>query len=299
MLKKNNAKLQISVGFPYICTYCLNIIIEGEKYMRYLIILMIAAISFTADAKENFYDLKAEKIEGDTLYFSELKGKKLMIVNTASYCGYTDQYEDLQTLYEEYGGEHFEIIAFPANNFMNQEPGTDEEIKKFCEEEFGITFTLMSKISVKGENMHPVYQWLTQKSKNGVKDSEVQWNFQKYLITENGDLYRVLSTQTNPLNPLVFNWLEESVGVDDDLNKEKAVIYPNPASEYILINLSEIINYQDKRISNIAIYNTFGECVMNETMKSVGSSQRIDITELPAGKYFIYIGNAMMHFIKF
>ena len=267
--------------------------------MRYLIILMIAALTYTAEAKENFYDLKAEDIDGDTLYFSELKGKKLMIVNTASYCGYTDQYEDLQILYEEYGGEHFEIIAFPANNFMNQEPGSDEDIKKFCEENFGITFTLMSKISVKGEDMHPVYQWLTQKSKNGVKDSEVKWNFQKYLITEDGEFYRVLSTQTNPLNPLVFNWLEEPVSVSIDQNYDHAYIYPNPATEYIMINLPEFITKSELNKSNIRIYNIFGECVVNESIHSLSSNYRLNISDLPAGKYIVETGYSVLQFIKY
>jgi len=259
--------------------------------MRTLIIMLIVVITININAEENFYDLKAVKNGGDTLYFSELKGKKLMIVNTASYCGYTNQYKDLQTLYEEYGGEHFEIVAFPANNFMNQEPGSDDDIKKFCEDNYGVTFTLMSKISVKGEDIHPVYQWLTQKSKNGKQDSEVKWNFQKYLITENGELFNVLTTQTNPINPLVKSWLEEPVSVDEfNLNK-KFTVFPNPAKDFI-----EIMTEGDIAVSSkIIIYNSLGECLIHE---QIDGNTRINIDSFYAGLYFVKIGSRFIPFIK-
>src|SRR5512133_1845753 len=111
-----------------------------------------------------------------------------MVVNVASTCGLTPQYKELEEIYEKYQSDNFVIIGFPANNFMNQEPGTAGEIRKFCTDNYGVTFPIMEKISVKGDDMHPVYQWLTSKSKNGVKDSEVTWNFQKYLIDEKGNL---------------------------------------------------------------------------------------------------------------
>jgi glutathione peroxidase len=121
-----------------------------------------------------------------------------MIVNTASKCGNTPQYEGLEKLYSEYGGEDFVIIGFPANNFGSQEPGTEEDIKAFCQKNYGVTFPMMSKISVKGDDIHPVYKWLTMKSKNGVSDSDVAWNFQKYLIDEKGNLVDVIKPKTQP-----------------------------------------------------------------------------------------------------
>lgn len=140
--------------------------------------------------------------------FSKLKGKKLMIVNTASKCGYTPQYDELQKLYEKYVTKGFVIIGFPANNFRNQEPGTNAEIAEFCKLNYGVTFPMMEKISVKGDDMHPIYQYLTQKSKNGVEDSEVGWNFQKYLINKDGMLEKVVKTKVSPLDAEIISWIE-------------------------------------------------------------------------------------------
>jgi len=155
-----------------------------------------------------FYDFKVSDIVGKEYDFSQLKGKKVMIVNTASKCGLTPQYEGLQKLYEEYGGEGFVILGFPANNFSNQEPGSNEEIQAFCNEKYDVTFPLMSKVSVKGDDQHPLYAWLTKKSLNGFADSEVSWNFQKYLIDEKGNLVKVVTPRTKPDDPVIVDWLK-------------------------------------------------------------------------------------------
>ena len=131
-----------------------------------------------------------------------------MIVNTASECGYTPQYKDLQELYEKYKSHNFVIIGFPANNFGEQEPGTNDQIATFCKKNYDVTFPMMSKISVKGDDMHPLYQFLTQKKKNGVMDSEVKWNFQKYLINEDGTLEKWISHKTLPTDPDIIHWIE-------------------------------------------------------------------------------------------
>ena len=154
------------------------------------------------------HDFKVKDIEGNEFDLSDLKGKKVLVVNTASKCGLTPQYEKLQKLYETYGGEDFTIIGFPANNFANQEPGSNSEIATFCQKNYGVTFPMMSKISVKGDDMHPVYQWLTSKSKNRLKDSEVQWNFQKYLIDENGNLVEVVKPKVKPDDEKITAWIE-------------------------------------------------------------------------------------------
>jgi glutathione peroxidase len=117
-------------------------------------------------AQQSFYDFKVKDIDGKDFDLASLKGKKVLIVNTASKCGNTPQYEQLQDLYEKYGEEKFTIIGFPANNFGQQEPGTNKEIEEYCTKNYGVTFQMMEKISVKGDDMHPLYQWLTQKSKN-------------------------------------------------------------------------------------------------------------------------------------
>jgi glutathione peroxidase len=157
---------------------------------------------------ENLHQFKVEDIEGNSFDLSELKGKKVMVVNTASKCGLTPQYKDLQALYEQYKDKGLVIVGFPANNFMAQEPGSNDEIATFCSKNYGVTFPMMSKISVKGKDMHPLYQFLTQKSRNGLQDSEVEWNFQKYLINEKGQLEQVVSPRTSPSSPEVIRWIE-------------------------------------------------------------------------------------------
>ena len=132
-----------------------------------------------------------------------------MVVNTASKCGLTPQYKQLQAIYEKYGDDDFVIVGFPANNFMSQEPGTNEEIAAFCERNYGVTFPMMAKIEVKGKGMHPVYQFLTQKDKNGVMDSKVTWNFQKYLLDEKGQLVEVISPRTAPDDEQVIRWITQ------------------------------------------------------------------------------------------
>ena len=144
----------------------------------------------------DFYTLSFKTISGETFKFSQLKGKKVLIVNTASKCGFTPQYTDLQKLYEKYGSDKFVIIGFPANNFMSQEPGSNSEIKEFCLTNYNVTFPMMAKISVKGKDIHPLYEWLTSKEQNGVMDSNVKWNFQKYMIDENGKLVDVAYSKT-------------------------------------------------------------------------------------------------------
>ena len=157
--------------------------------------------------QNSFYDFTVKDINGQDFPLSQLKGKKVMIVNTASKCGHTPQYADLEDLYKKYRDKNFIIIGFPANNFMKQEPGTDAEIKEFCQKNYGVTFPMMSKISVKGEDMHPLYKWLTTKDMNKFKDSEVKWNFQKYLISESGSLVSVLSPQDRPNSQEIIDWI--------------------------------------------------------------------------------------------
>lgn len=158
--------------------------------------------------QQTIYNYRVKDIAGDDFDFASLKGKKIMIVNTASECGLTPQYEQLQAVYEEFKDKNFVIIGFPANNFGAQEPGSNEQIATFCKKNYGVSFPIMSKISVKGSDIHPIYQFLTQKAKNGLQDSEVQWNFQKYLIDEKGHLAKVISPRTLPNDPEIINWIK-------------------------------------------------------------------------------------------
>ena len=176
-----------------------------------LILIMISTLSARSQKEEGdttIYQFKVQSLDGEEFDFSTLKGKKIMVVNTASKCGLTPQYKQLQAIYEKYNDKDFVIVGFPANNFLFQEPGTDEEIAVFCEQNYGVSFPMMSKISVKGKNMHPIYEFLTKKSKNGVIDSSVSWNFQKYLIDEEGTLIESFGSGVKPMSDEILNHIK-------------------------------------------------------------------------------------------
>lgn len=175
--------------------------------MRFILLLSVFLCSVSVYS-QSIYDYKVSDIQGDTFDLASLKGKKVMIVNTASKCGYTPQFKQLQELYETYGAKNFIIIGFPTNDFLNQDPGSNKEIESFCVKNYGVTFPMMSKITVKGKNMHPLYKYLTQKSQNQVEDSAVKWNFQKYLIDENGKYIGLIPSSTLPNDSSVIEWIE-------------------------------------------------------------------------------------------
>lgn len=177
--------------------------------MRNLVIIILIFMSVSLFSQTKFHDFVVEDIDGNSFSFSQLIGKKVMVVNTASKCGFTPQYEDLEKLYKEFGGDDFVIIGFPANNFLHQEPGSNEEIKEFCTLNYGVSFPMMSKISVKGDDMHPLYKWLTSKELNGFEDSKVSWNFQKYLIGRDGTLEKVISPKTKPYDSEILDWIKK------------------------------------------------------------------------------------------
>lgn len=172
----------------------------------FVALMFMCSVTF---AQRSFYDFTVKDIDGNDFELSSLKGKKVMVVNTASKCGFTPQYELLEELYKTYGGDDFVIIGFPANNFLKQEPGSNSEIKAFCQENYGVTFPMMAKISVKGDDQHPFYKWLTSKNENGVMDSKVSWNFQKYLIDEQGRLVDVAKPNVRPNDESIVNWLKK------------------------------------------------------------------------------------------
>lgn len=162
----------------------------------------------TGFAQRNFHSFKTKTIDGKVFDLSSLKGKKVLVVNTASRCGLTPQYKELETLYQKYKSDNFVIIGFPANNFMGQEPGTNEEIAEFCDLNYNVTFPMMAKISVKGDDQDPIYKWLTNKSQNGKVNAEVSWNFQKFMIDEKGDLVDYASPRETPLSEKIVHWIE-------------------------------------------------------------------------------------------
>lgn len=176
-----------------------------------LIALLVCLTSCKAqnNTKMNtIYDYKVEDINGDEFNFADLKGKKILIVNTASKCGFTPQFEGLENLYQKYKDNNFVIVGFPSNDFGQQDPGTNEEIAEYCKLNYGVTFPMMSKISVKGDSIAPIYEFLTKKELNGKKNSSVKWNFQKYIINEDGTLEDYFYSITEPESKKITKWIE-------------------------------------------------------------------------------------------
>lgn len=147
----------------------------------------------------SIHRFKVESLDGGTIDFAAFKGKMILIVNTASQCGYTPQYAELQQLYEKYK-DKLVVVGFPANNFGGQEPGTNAEIKNFCQKNYGVTFPMAAKVSVKGDDIAPIFKWLTNKSENGVMDATIRWNFNKFLLNEKGELVAYFPSSTKPLS---------------------------------------------------------------------------------------------------
>ena len=179
--------------------------------MKTFVLMMVSllfAVSLEAQNK-SFYDFAVKTIDGKEFSLSSLKGKKVLVVNVASKCGLTPQYAQLEKLYEKYKDKDFVIIGFPANNFMGQEPGSNEEIAQFCSLNYGVTFPMMAKISVKGKEIAPLYQWLTEKKLNGKEDASVQWNFQKFMIDENGNWVGFASPKEIPFSEKIVTWIEK------------------------------------------------------------------------------------------
>jgi glutathione peroxidase len=174
-------------------------------------IFLIAMSLFIAPSAKTIYDFNMKNIDGKEVSLADYKGKVVMIVNVASLCGNTPQYKDIEAMYEKYKGKGLVVLGFPANNFMGQEPGSDEKIKAFCTKEYSVTFPMFSKISVKGSDIHPLYKYLTQKSENGVIDAPVKWNFQKFLIGKDGKVITSVGNHTSVNEPDVVKAVEAAL----------------------------------------------------------------------------------------
>ena len=172
--------------------------------MNYILIAFMIIASFTNISAQSIYNIVINDIDGKQINLSEFKGKYILFVNVASKCGFTKQYADLEKLYQKYSKE-LVVIGLPCNQFGGQAPGQPKEIKQFCKEKYGVTFPISEKINVKGENIHKLYSWLTLKEQNGSIDSNVKWNFQKYLVGKNGKLINYFYSTTNPLSKKIIS----------------------------------------------------------------------------------------------
>lgn len=177
--------------------------------MKYFLTVVTVAMltAFTLPANKSIHRFKVKSIDGGLIDFAKYKGKKILVVNVASQCGYTRQYEGLQKLFEAHK-DKLVIVGFPANNFGSQEPGTDGEIVQFCKARFGVTFPMASKISVKGDDVAPIYKWLTSKTENGVLDAKIGWNFNKFMLDENGKMLAYFPSKTEPDSEEIIKFLK-------------------------------------------------------------------------------------------
>ena len=177
------------------------------KYLFVILFTMFGLFSSKAQTPKSIHPFKVKALDGKTIDFSKFKGKKILIVNTASECGFTPQYEDLEKLYEKYK-DKLVIVGFPANNFGGQEPGTNEEIGAFCKKNYGVTFPMAAKVSVKGKDIAPIFKFLTDKKLNGVKNTIILWNFTKFLLNEKGELMDTFISTTKPTSDSITKYLK-------------------------------------------------------------------------------------------
>ena len=175
--------------------------------MKLWLSALMLSCSTLVSAQKSVHEFTVDDIDGDSISLSKYKGQKIMIVNTASKCGLTPQYKKLQSLYDTYKDSGLVIIGFPANDFMSQEPGSNGDIAEFCQKNYGVTFPMMSKVTVKGKDIHPLFDFLTDKKKNGVSNESVSWNFQKFLVNEEGQLEEVFSPKTQPDSEEIIKWI--------------------------------------------------------------------------------------------
>ena len=180
-----------------------------KKYFSVFIITLLLSCMNGYNYEDNlsFYDIKVKTIDGEDFDLSTFKGKKLLVVNVASKCGLTTQYKQLEELYKEYKNQNFEVLAFPSSDFANQEYSDSQKISSFCQKNYGVTFPIFEKVSVKGKSKHFIYQWLTEKNKNGKKNVSVLWNFQKFIIDENGQWVDYFLPTTSPKSKKIVKWI--------------------------------------------------------------------------------------------
>lgn len=183
------------------------------KYFSHVIVLLLSFCSvLNAQSPESFHSFEVRTIQGDTISLSQFAGKKIMVVNTASYCAYTYQYGQLESLYQQYADQNFTILGFPCNDFGNQEPGTDSSVAEFCSNTYNVQFPMMSIIHIRTGDTAAVYKWLQRGDLNGVSDAIVSWNFNKFLIDEDGNWVRHFPSTVLPSDTAIVNWILSDSG---------------------------------------------------------------------------------------
>ena len=252
-----------------------------------LFIVLLASAAFVNAQTQTFHDFSGRDIEGNNVDFSDYHGKKVMVVNTASFCAFTPQYEDLQDLYEQYQQHNFEIIGFPCNDFDNQDPGSDSTILEFCTDVYGITFKMMSKVFVVEPDTAPVFRWLQEGALNGVADAPVTWNFHKFLIDEAGQWVAHYSSLTNPGATEITDWImsPSALGVNDHYASDLELFQLITSSNGIELKC----NSNTAETVRIDLYAADGRLVDNVYTGRISSGQTISHTTdgLPTGIYLL------------
>jgi glutathione peroxidase len=258
----------------------------------FTVVLMLACHTLFAQGFTSFHDYGDSAINGGGyLSFSQYAGKKVMVVNTASYCTYTPQYAQLQALYDQYRQYNFEIIGFPCNDFAAQEPKPDSNIVIVCQN-YNITFQMMSKVQIITGDTAPVYKWLQRADMNGVSNAQITWNFNKFLIDEAGNWVRHILSPVSPLDTSITNWImtPSVVGVGQPAAAADAfeLISANPATSAIELLLKNNEWY------DINIYNNQGQVVSHVFNKTAAQNEavRFDAGHLPAGIYMVGVQTA-------
>lgn len=252
-----------------------------------LFVLILFAINIQAQTTETFHDFNAVTIRGDSISLSIYAGKKILVVNTASYCGFTPQYADLEALYLQYGGPNFEILGFPCNDFGGQEPGSNGSIDSFCTGTYNISFQMMSRISITAPDTAEVYKWLQNASRNGVADAPVAWNFNKFLIDEAGNWVAYYPSTVNPLDTAIVNWIlsPNTTGIKNQEAQFVWTIAGNPVKDVIRLQFTN-----SRRMNcTFDIFDIHGRQKLMNTL-SIGPGMKeldLPVHSLPDGLYLV------------
>ena len=259
-----------------------------KKILTVVLMLLLVSSAGKAQPVETFYDFTQLTILHDSLQLSEFTGKKVLVVNTASYCGYTGQLGDLRILDSLYGGQNFGIICFPCNDFGGQEPFDDSTIYQFYLGNYHASYQLMSKIHIKTPDTAEVYKWLQKESRNGVADVNVSWNFNKFAIDEAGHWVRHWGETVNPLDTSITNWIlsPNTTGIAPKNNAAEILMYGNPAHGKIQLE----INATKEAAYDISIFDLQGRYVENIFSGSISGSRFISYKPvLQSGIYFLKV----------
>jgi glutathione peroxidase len=251
------------------------------------ILLQCSLLDTYAQTASNFHDYTVQTIEGNQISLSQYAGKKLLVVNTASYCGYTHQFTNLQYLYMQYGGPAFEILGFPCNDFGNQDPGSDSTINQFCTNNYDVTFQMMSSIHIKTGDTAEVYKWLQRGDLNGVRDARVTWNFNKFLIDEQGNFAGYYDSPTAPDDTAIVNWIRQEPIALGNATPKRLSTNVIQSHDQLTIEFDHQVTDSEIQISLISL--TGQESMAPIYVSKGASTLQIPTTYLSSGIYFVQI----------